>query len=166
MEDILTDPVEIYFSSFTTTSTTLAAVTSPTASVEAPATLDAAPSSGKKLKTHPPKPYDLVQGMESIIDMMQETLQICERAQRSTQDASHRKTFPFGLQSASDVHARQVAKSIQIQSGRQKPSGDLKVEPHTRRDSLDVPCIYHKGARHTLRGCRLRKKIDQERDVA
>jgi hypothetical protein len=25
--------------------------------------------------------------------MMEETLQICERAERSTQDASHRKTF-------------------------------------------------------------------------
>jgi hypothetical protein len=134
--------------------------------MEAPATLDAAPSSGKKSKTHPPKPYDLVQGMERVIDMMEETLQICERAQRSTQDASHHKTFPFGLRSPSDVYARQAAKSIQIQSGRQKPSGDLKVEPRARRDSLDVPCIYHKGARHTLRGCRLRKKIDQERDVA
>jgi hypothetical protein len=105
MADILADPVEICFSSFTATSTTLAAVTSPAASVEAPATLDAAPSSGKKSKTHPPKTYDLVQGMESVIDMMEETLQICERAQRSTQDASHRKTFPFGLRSASDVHA-------------------------------------------------------------
>jgi hypothetical protein len=29
-----------------------------------------------------------------------------------------------------------------------------------------VSCIYHKGARHTLRGCRLRKKIDQERDAS
>jgi hypothetical protein len=29
-----------------------------------------------------------------------------------------------------------------------------------------VPCIYHKGARHTLHGCQLRKKIDQERDAS
>jgi hypothetical protein len=46
--------------------------------------------------------------------MMEETLQICERAQ---QDASHRRTFPFGLRSPSDVYAQQEAKSIQIQSG-------------------------------------------------
>jgi hypothetical protein len=98
--------VEICFGSFTATWTMLAAATSPEASVEAPATLDAAPSSGKKLKTHPPKPYDLVQGMERVIDMMEETLQISERAQRSTQDASHRSTFPYGLRSVSDVHAR------------------------------------------------------------
>jgi hypothetical protein len=126
----------------------------------------AAPSSSKKSKTHPPKPYDIVQGMERIIDMMEETLQICERAQRSTQDASHRKTFHFDLWPPSDVYARQAAKSIQIQSGRQQPSGDLKVETRARRDPLDVPCIYHKGAWHTLRGCRLRKQIDQKRDAS
>jgi hypothetical protein len=40
------------------------------------------------------------------------------------------------------------------------------VESRTRRDPLDVPFIYHKGARHTLHGCRLRKKIDQKHDVA
>jgi hypothetical protein len=55
--------------------------------------------------------------MERVIDMMEETLQIYERAQRSTQDASHHKTFPFGLQPSSDVYTRQAAKSIEIQSG-------------------------------------------------
>jgi hypothetical protein len=92
-----------------------------------PGNLGCHPSSGKKLKTHPPKPYDIVQGMERVIDMMEETLQICERAQRSMQDASHYKTFPFGLRSPSDVYTRQAAKLIQIQSGRQQPSGDFKV---------------------------------------
>jgi hypothetical protein len=38
MADILANPMEICFGSFTTTSTTLAAATSPTASVKAPAT--------------------------------------------------------------------------------------------------------------------------------
>jgi hypothetical protein len=97
MADILANPMEICFGSFTVTSTTLAAAISPTASMNAPAMLDAAPSSSKKSKTHPSKPYDIVQGMERVIDMMEETLQICERTQRSTQDASHRKTLPFGL---------------------------------------------------------------------
>jgi hypothetical protein len=55
--------------------------------------------------------------MDRVIDMMEETLQICERDQRSTQDASHRKTFPFGLQPPNDVYKLQAAKSIQIQSG-------------------------------------------------
>jgi hypothetical protein len=117
MADILANPMEICFGSFTVTSTTLATVTSPTASVKALTTSDAAPSPGNKSKTHPPKPYDIVQGMERVIDMMEETLQICERAQRSTQDASHRKTLPFGLRPPSDAYAHQAAKSIQIQSG-------------------------------------------------
>jgi D-mannonate dehydratase len=75
------------------------------------------PLGGIKVLSHPPKPYDIVQGMERIIDMMEETLQICERAQHSMQDASHRKTFPFGLRPSSDVYARHTAKSIQIQFG-------------------------------------------------
>jgi hypothetical protein len=81
MVDILANPMEICFSSFVAASTALAVATSPTASVKIPATSDVAPSSGKKSKTHLPKPYDIVQGMEHVIDMMEETLQICERAQ-------------------------------------------------------------------------------------
>jgi hypothetical protein len=114
MADILAETVEICFGSFTATSTTLAAATSPAAFVEAPSTLDAAPAPAKSRRPTPPKPYDLVQGMERVIDTMEETLHICERAQRSTQDASHRRTFPFGLRSASDVHTLQAAKSIRI----------------------------------------------------
>jgi hypothetical protein len=49
-------------------------VTSSTTSMKAPATLEAAPSSSKKSKTHLPKPYDIVQGMECVIDLMEETL--------------------------------------------------------------------------------------------
>jgi hypothetical protein len=62
MADILTDPVEICFSFFTATTTTLAAATSPTASVKVPVMSGVAPSSGRKSKTHLPKPYDLVRG--------------------------------------------------------------------------------------------------------
>jgi hypothetical protein len=116
MADILANPVEICFGSFTATSTTLAAATSPTVSMKPPATPVAAPSSSPKSKTYPPKPYDIVQGMERVIDMKEETLQICERGQRSMQDASRRETFSFGLGPSSNAHARQAAKSIQIKS--------------------------------------------------
>jgi hypothetical protein len=50
MADILANPVEICFGSFTATATTLAAATSPTASMKALATLHATPSSSKKSK--------------------------------------------------------------------------------------------------------------------
>jgi hypothetical protein len=62
MADILANPVEICFGSFMETSTTLAAATSSTVSTKVLAT-SAAPSSDLKLKTQPPKPYDIVQGM-------------------------------------------------------------------------------------------------------
>jgi hypothetical protein len=71
MADILANHVKICFGSFTATSTALAATTSPTASVKATTTFDGSPSSGKKSKTHSPKPYDVVQGMERVIDMME-----------------------------------------------------------------------------------------------
>jgi hypothetical protein len=80
MADILANPVEICFGSFTATSTVLAAATSSMASVEAYANLDVVPSSGKKSKTHLPKPYDIVQGMEHVIEMMEQTLQIDGRS--------------------------------------------------------------------------------------
>jgi hypothetical protein len=117
MADILTNPVEICFVSFTTTSTTLEAATFPMVSMNAPVMPVAAPSSSQKSKTHPPKPYDIIQRMERVIDMMEETLQIYKRAQRSTHDSSHRKSFSFGLRPPSDTYARQVTKSIQNQSG-------------------------------------------------
>jgi hypothetical protein len=66
------------------TTTTLAAATSPAITAKIPTTPVAVPASDLKLKTHPPKPYDIVQGMEHVIDMMEETLQICDRSQRST----------------------------------------------------------------------------------
>jgi hypothetical protein len=60
MVDILANPMEICFGSFTATSTALAAAASPTASVKVPATSGVAPSYGKKSKIHPPKPYDII----------------------------------------------------------------------------------------------------------
>jgi hypothetical protein len=77
MTDILANPVEIFFGSLTVTSTTLAAATSPAIAVRIPATPVAAPASDLKLKTHPPKPYDIIQEMECVIDMIEETLRIC-----------------------------------------------------------------------------------------
>jgi hypothetical protein len=76
------------------------------------------------------------------------------------QTASRRKIFPFGLRPPNDAYIRQATKYSQIQSGRRESPGDLKTGLRSRCDLLDVPCTYHKGARHTLRGCRLRKKID------
>jgi hypothetical protein len=95
--------------------------------------------------------------MERVIDMMKETLQICDEL--SAQHRTCRTARPFRL--ACGLPATYTS----IQSGRQQQTSDLKVDSRARSDPLDVLCIYHKGARHTLRICRLRRKIDQERDV-
>jgi hypothetical protein len=104
MAEILTNHVEICFGPFTATSTALAAATSPVTVEKIPMIPLAVPVSDLASKIHPPKPYDIIQGMECVIDMMEETLQICERAQRSTQTASCCKTFPFGLRPPSDTY--------------------------------------------------------------
>jgi hypothetical protein len=70
MENILANLVNICLGSFTMTSTTLAA-TSLTVSMKVLVTPVAAPGSNLKSKTHPPKPYDIVKGMERVIDMME-----------------------------------------------------------------------------------------------
>jgi hypothetical protein len=139
-----------------------AAMTSLVATTQIAMASAATPVSDLALETHPPKPYDIVQGMECIIGIMEDTLQICERAQRSMQMASRQGTFPFGLRPPSDAYARQAIKSSQIQSGQRRPSSDLKPELRTNRDPLDISCTYDKGAQHTLHGYILRKKISQE----
>jgi hypothetical protein len=75
----------------------------------------ATPVSYQAPETHPPKPYEIIHGMEHIISIMDETLQICERAQCSTPKASRCNTFPFRLRPPSDVYARQATRSPQIQ---------------------------------------------------
>jgi hypothetical protein len=78
MADFLANPVKICFGSSIVTSTTLAVATSPVIAMKVPVTPVATPAFDLKLKTHPPKPYDIVHGMERVIDMMEETLQIYE----------------------------------------------------------------------------------------
>jgi hypothetical protein len=59
--DILANLVEICFGSFMATSTTLVVVTSPVIVVKIPVTPVTVPISNLASKTHPPKPYDIVQ---------------------------------------------------------------------------------------------------------
>jgi hypothetical protein len=53
------------------------------------------PVSDPTSENHPPKPYDIVQGMEHVISMMEDTLQICERAQCSTRATPPPGTSPL-----------------------------------------------------------------------
>jgi hypothetical protein len=64
MADILANPVEICFGSFTATSTTLAAATSPAVVVKIPVTPVATPGSNLKLKSHDPDNLGLARLLE------------------------------------------------------------------------------------------------------
>jgi hypothetical protein len=95
--------------------------------------------------------------------MMEETLQICERAQHLTQDASHLKTFPSGLRPSSDAHSRQPSPSRSNLGGAgHLATSRLSLAPAATRSTYRA---LHKGTRHTLCGCRLRKKIDKENNA-
>jgi hypothetical protein len=114
--------------------------------VEAPVTLDAIPSSGKKSKAHPPKPYDIVQEMEHVIDMMEDTLQICKRVQHSPQDVSHRKTFPFGLRECVHTTGSKVNPDpIWVTTTIWRPQGRTShtTQPSRRTVHLPQGCTAH-----------------------
>jgi hypothetical protein len=66
MADILTNPVEICVGSFTATSISLVAATSPVTAMKIPVTPVTIPISDLESKTHPPKPSDIVQEMEGV----------------------------------------------------------------------------------------------------
>jgi hypothetical protein len=106
MAAILTNPMEIRFGSFTMTSTLLVATTSSVSAVKIATTPIATSVSDLASEPQPPKPYDIVQGMEHVISIMEDTLQICERAQCSTQMAPCYGTFPFGLRPHGDIYTR------------------------------------------------------------
>jgi hypothetical protein len=109
MTAILTNPVEICFGSFTATSP-IPVIAGQVAAV-AVTTLVSDPAT----ETPPPKPKDQGKRKERVISMMEDTLQICERAQRSTRTAPRHGTFPFGLRPSADVYARQSTKIIDME---------------------------------------------------
>jgi hypothetical protein len=80
MAAILANPLEIYFDSFTATSTVLTATTSSVSAVKIATAPVAAPVSDLASETPPPQPYDIVQGMEHVISMMEDTIHIYESA--------------------------------------------------------------------------------------
>jgi hypothetical protein len=111
MADVLANAAEITFGSFIATFPAPAATPPPTTSV-------AAPVSDLVSETHPPKPYDLVQGIERVASMLEETLQICERAERSTRSAQRPTAFPFGLRPSAAVFTEEMEEAWSGAGGR------------------------------------------------
>jgi hypothetical protein len=104
MATILANPVEICFGSFMAASSALTATTSPMAAGQVATASYATHISDLTTETHPLKPYDIVQGIECVICMIKDTLQICEQVQRSMQMALRHGTYPFGFRPPTDVY--------------------------------------------------------------
>jgi hypothetical protein len=107
MADFLTNPVKISFGSFSATFTAPAVIAPPTATpnehvseIRLNALVEDLPE-----KTHPPAPFDLVAGMDHVINMMMKTLQICEQAQRPLGRYLVHSHVPFGLRSSVKVYS-------------------------------------------------------------
>jgi hypothetical protein len=121
MADALSNTAEITFGSFTATISAPAVAT-------LPATPVVASVSDPESETHPPKPFDLVQGIERVANMLEETLQICERAERSTRSTQCPAALPFGLRSSPEVWTQEMEEAWTRAAGRPK-EGDAHPPP-------------------------------------
>ena len=139
MADILANAAEITFGSFTATFSAPAAAPPPATPV---AELVSDPVS----ETHPPKPYDLVQGIEWVASMLEETLQICERAERSTRSAKRPTTFPFGLRPSAAVFTEEMKEAWNRAGGRSTPD-DARPPPVKAMvpRAVRIQCGQHVG---------------------
>jgi hypothetical protein len=117
MADILANPVKICFGSFTATPTVLAVTTSLVTTVKIVMAPAAAPVSDLASEIHLPKPYNIIQGMERVIDMMEETLQICKRSLALNANGIAPQDLPLRSVTTSDIYAHQATRSPQIHLG-------------------------------------------------
>jgi hypothetical protein len=149
MEDIVANPVDIYFSSMPAKSIAPAACFV----IEGNAvTIDQQIRTDLLTETHPPTPSDLIAGIDRIEGMLSDMIKVCERVKRPRRTSSSSST-PLGLRNAAHVASRYMKRKIQIES-----------EPHTqdrgsRRNHLDEPCPIHENPKHTARQCCILKKL-------
>jgi hypothetical protein len=113
MEDFLTNPVDIRFSSTPTKSTAPAACLV----IEGNAV-----TSNQQIETdlssesHSPTPSDLIAGINRVEGMISDMIKVCERVKRPCKTSSS-SSMPLGLRNAAHVASRYMKRKIQIESG-------------------------------------------------
>jgi hypothetical protein len=84
--------------------------------------------------------------------MLSDTIKICERVKRP-RTASSTSSMPLDLRNAAHVASRYMKRKIQIESGpKTQDRGNC-------RNHLDEPCLIHEKSKHTVRQCRVLKKL-------
>jgi hypothetical protein len=99
MADILANPIDIFFGSMPTTSTTPAACLI----IEGnEVTTNQQIETDLSAETHPPTPSDLIAGIDRVEGMLSDTIKVCEcvKHPRMTPSAS---CMPLGLRNAAHV---------------------------------------------------------------
>jgi len=77
------------------------------------------------VKPRLPTPYDLVAGLDRIMDMVAETLKICECTQSASRSALGQPRMPFGIHSAANIYANRIPELFQIHSGQSYPDPEF-----------------------------------------
>jgi hypothetical protein len=122
-------------------------------------------------KTHPPTPFDLTAGMDCIINMMAETLEIREETQAKPKLAPGPSRMPLVLRSSTNIYSSKMAKMPQIRLGRAPLRLSTWLSAHMQTPLMAfAPSI--KRTTHTFGECYgLRKTVkliekDQLRHIA
>jgi hypothetical protein len=149
MADILANPVDICFGSMPATSTTPAACLV----IEGNAVTTHQQIGTYLLKeTHPPTPSDLITGIDHVKGMLSNTIKVCERVKRPRITSSS-SSMPLGLRNATHIASHYMKHKIQIESG------SNSQDRESRRNHLDEPYSIHEKSKHTVRQCRVLKKL-------
>jgi hypothetical protein len=147
--DILANPVDICFGSMPVTSTAPAACLV----IEGNAvTTDQQIETELSSETHPPTPSDLIVGIHRVEGMLSDTIKVCERV-KHPRTTSSTSSMPPGLCNTARVASRFMKRKIQIESG------PKTQDRGSCRNHLDEPCSIHEKSKHTIRQCRVLKKL-------
>jgi hypothetical protein len=139
MPDILTNPVDICFTSMPATSTAPAACLVIKGSA---VTTNQQIGTDLSSKTHPPTPSDPIAGIHHVESMLSDTIKICERDKRPRMTSST-SSMPLGLRNAAHVASRYMKRMIRIESG-------PKTQDHRNyRNHFDEPFPIHEKSKHT-----------------
>jgi hypothetical protein len=149
MEDILANPIDIYFGSMLATSTTPATFLVIEGNV---VTTDEQIETDLSTETHPPTPSDLITGIHRVEGMLSDTIKVCERVKRP-RTTSSTSSMPLVLRNTAHVASRYMKRKIEIESG------SNTEDCGSYRNHLDEPCPIHEKSKHTARQCRVLKKL-------
>jgi hypothetical protein len=149
MADILTNPIDICFSSMPMKFTTPVACLV----IEGNAVIaDQQIGTDLLMETHPPTPSDLIAGIDRVEDVLSDTIKVRERVKHPRRTSSS-SSMPLGLRNAAHVASRYMKRKIQIKYGPKTP------DRGSRRSHLDEPCTIHENPKHTTHQCRVLKKF-------